>query len=247
MITIALLILFLPLLSFITELFIGKKLPRKGDWLATSILFVCLGLSAYVLFNTKASDKISASVLWIDLGVFKIQLGILIDNLSSIMLVVVCLISSLTHLFSTKYMEGDKRFDKYFAYLGIFTFSMLGIVLTNNLLMMYIFWELVGISSYILIGFWYENPGPQYASKKAFIINRIGDIGFFTGIMIIYTFTKSFNFSDIFAAIQAGQLTGGWLTAAGILVFCGAIGKSAQFPLHVWLRMLWKARPLLVH
>lgn len=241
MISIALTILFLPLLSFLLVFFLGKKLPRQGDWLATSILFVCLGLSFYVLFNTDSGAKLVASTTWIDLhdapffGPVKIQLGVMIDNLSAIMLVVVCLISSLTHLFSTKYMEGDKRFDKYFAYLGIFTFSMLGIVLTNNLLMMYIFWELVGFSSYILIGFWYENPGPQYASKKAFIVNRIGDIGFFTGIMIIYTFTKSFNFSDVFAAIQAGQLTGGWLTAAGILVFCGAIGKSAQFPLHVWL------------
>ena len=186
-------------------------------------------------------DKISASLKWIDmrdipvLGHVQINLGIIIDNLSAVMLVVVCLISSFTHLFSTKYMEGDKRFDKYFAYLGFFTFSMLGIVLTDNLLMMYIFWELVGFSSYILIGFWYENPGPQYASKKAFIVNRIGDIGFFIGIMIIYSFTHTFNFTEIFAAIEAGQLSGGWLTAAGILVFCGAIGKSAQFPLHVWL------------
>jgi NADH-quinone oxidoreductase subunit L len=240
-VTIALSILFLPLLSFLLILFIGKKLPRQGDWLATSILFICLGLSGYVLYFKGYNQNVTAGFTWIDLhnapffGPVKIQLGIMIDNLSSIMLVVVCLISSLTHLFSTKYMEGDKRFDKYFAYLGIFTFSMLGIVLTDNLLMMYIFWELVGFSSYILIGFWYENPGPQYASKKAFIVNRIGDIGFFTGIMIIYSFTKTFNFNEIFAAIQSGQLSGGWLTAAGILVFCGAIGKSAQFPLHVWL------------
>lgn len=241
MVTIALSILFLPLLSFLLMLFIGKKLPRQGDWLATAILFICLGLSGYVLYYKGYSDSVTAGFTWIDLhnapyfGPVKIQLGIMIDNLSAIMLVVVCLISALTHLFSTKYMEGDKRFDKYFAYLGIFTFSMLGIVLTDNLLMMYIFWELVGFSSYILIGFWYENPGPQYASKKAFIVNRIGDIGFFTGIMIIYSFTKTFNFHDIFAAIQSGQLSGSWLTAAGILVFCGAIGKSAQFPLHVWL------------
>ena len=241
MITIALSILFLPLLSFVLVLFLGKKLPRQGDWLATGILFICLGLSAYILYSVGSMSNISATLKWIDmnnvpvLGHVVINLGITVDHLSAIMLVVVCLISSLTHLFSTKYMEGDKRFDKYFAYLGIFTFSMLGIVLTDNLLMMYIFWELVGFSSYILIGFWYENPGPQYASKKAFIVNRIGDIGFFTGIMIIYSFTHTFNFNEIFAAIQAGQLSGAWLTAAGILVFCGAIGKSAQFPLHVWL------------
>jgi NADH-quinone oxidoreductase subunit L len=241
LVTISLLILFLPLLSFLILIFFGKKLPRQGDWLANAILFICLGLSGYILASTGTADKFLASVNWIDLkeapffGPVKIELGIVIDNLSAAMLVVVCLISALTHLFSTKYMEGDAKYNKYFAYLGIFTFSMLGIVLTSNLLMMYIFWELVGFSSYVLIGFWYEKPGPQYAMKKAFIVNRIGDIGFFTGIMIIYVFTKTFNFTEIFAAIEAGKLSGGWLTAAGILVFCGAIGKSAQFPLHVWL------------
>jgi NADH-quinone oxidoreductase subunit L len=241
LITISLLILFLPLLSFVVLIFFGKKLPRQGDWLANVILFICLGLSGYVLYSTGAADRIAAAYNWIDLkdapvfGPVKIQLGIVVDNLSAVMLVVVCLISAFTHLFSVKYMEGDAKYSRYYAFLGIFTFSMLGIVLTDNLLMMYIFWELVGLSSYLLIGFWYENPGPQYAMKKAFIVNRIGDVGFFTGILIIYSFTKSFNFSEIFAAIEAGQLTGGWLTAAGILVFCGAIGKSAQFPLHVWL------------
>ena len=241
LVTISLIILFLPLLSFLALIFFGKKMPRQGDWLANTFLFISLGLSFFVFFSTGASDKIIASVNWIDLhnapffGPVKIDLGIVIDNLSAVMLVVVCMISAMTHLFSTRYMEGDEKYNKYFAYLGIFTFSMLGIVLTSNLLMMYIFWELVGFSSYILIGFWYEKPGPQYAMKKAFIVNRIGDIGFFTGIMIIYVFTKTFNFNEIFAAIAAGKLSGGWLTAAGILVFCGAIGKSAQFPLHVWL------------
>jgi NADH-quinone oxidoreductase subunit L len=204
-------------------------------------MLACLLLSGFVLINTGAADKIISAVNWIDLkdapffGPVKIDLGIMIDSLSAIMLVVVCLISFASHLFSIKYMEGDPKFSRYYAYLGVFTFSMLGIVLTNNLLMMYIFWELVGFSSYVLIGFWYERPGPQYAMIKAFIVNRIGDIGFFAGIMIVYVFTKSFNFTEIFAAIETGKLAGGWLTAAGILIFCGAIGKSAQFPLHVWL------------
>lgn len=241
LVTISLIILFLPLLSFLVQIFFGKKLPRQGDWLATSLLFIALFLSFFVFFSTGANDRIVGTVSWIDfkdtpvLGSFKIDLGIVIDNLSAIMLVVVCMISSLSHLFSIKYMEGDPKYSKYYAYLGIFSFSMLGIVLTNNLFLMYIFWELVGISSYILIGFWYEKPGPQYASKKAFIVNRIGDVGFFTGILIIYITLRTFNFTDIFAGIAAGKLTGGWLTAAGILVFCGAVGKSAQFPLHVWL------------
>jgi NADH-quinone oxidoreductase subunit L len=132
-------------------------------------------------------------------------------------------------------MEGDKKYHKYFAFLGLFTFSMLGIVLTNNLLIMYVFWELVGVSSYLLIGFWYEKKAPYEAAKKAFIVNRVGDVGFFLGIMIIFTTLQTFNFSEIFAGIEEGRLAGGWLTAAGVLLFCGAVGKSAQFPLHVWL------------
>jgi NADH-quinone oxidoreductase subunit L len=235
LVTLSLLVLFLPLLSFTLLIFFGKRLPRQGDWIANILIFACLFISIFIFINTGSSEKIVAEGSWIDLGTFKINLGITIDNLSAVMMMVVCLISSMSHLFSVKYMEGDTKYSRYFAFLGIFSFSMLGIVLTNNLFMMYIFWELVGITSYILIGFWYERPGPQYASKKAFIVNRIGDIGFFSGILIIYIFTKSFNFTDIFAAIEAGKLSGAWLTAAGILVFCGAVGKSAQFPLHVWL------------
>jgi NADH-quinone oxidoreductase subunit L len=136
------------------------------------------------------------------------------------------------------------RFARYYAYLGIFTFSMLGIVIGNNLFAMYIFWELVGFSSYSLISHWYEKPGPQEASKKAFIVNRVGDVGMWTGIMIIWSNFHTFSFSEIFARISAGlpptfSLLGlspeATLTAAGILIFCGAVGKSAQFPLHVWL------------
>ncbi|MHB8905964.1 MAG: NADH-quinone oxidoreductase subunit L, partial [Melioribacteraceae bacterium] len=125
-----------------------------------------------------------------------------------------------------------------FAYLGIFTFSMLGIVLTHNLLMMYIFWELVGLSSYLLIGFWFEKKSASDAGKKAFIVNRIGDVGMFIGILILFTQYKTFTFDVIYQQIAAGNLpfaSNAWLTAAGILVFMGAVGKSAQFPLHVWL------------
>ena len=134
-------------------------------------------------------------------------------------------------------MHGG-RFNRFYAFLGLFTFSMLGIVIANNLLMIYIFWELVGVSSYLLIGFWYERAAPQYANKKAFIVNRVGDIGMFTGIMILYTQLGTFQLTEIFDMIGSGHIPYGselWLTAAGILLFCGAIGKSAQFPLNVWL------------
>jgi NADH-quinone oxidoreductase subunit L len=162
----------------------------------------------------------------------------MVDNVAAIMLVVVTIVSALVHLFSIGYMKGDVRYGRYFAYLGIFSFSMLGIVLTNNFLMMYVSWELVGLSSYLLIGHWFEKKSASDAAKKAFIVNRVGDVGMFTGILILYATFHTFRFDTIFAAMQSGAVPFGstsWLTAAGILIFCGAIGKSAQFPLHVWL------------
>ncbi len=254
----SLVILFLPLLSFLALLAFGKRLPRQGDWLATGILLVVLILSFVVMFAKLGilsgpipgfpSAPIQGNMTWIDLKSvvyvlghpvpLTVELGVMIDNLTAVMLVVVSMISFLVHFFSIGYMHGDAKYSRYFAYLGLFSFSMLGIVITNNLLMMYVFWELVGLSSYLLIGFWYENAGPAYASKKAFIVNRIGDVGMFIGILILFTNFASFRFDAIFAHIGAGHLPYGspwWLTAGGILIFCGAVGKSAQFPLHTWL------------
>jgi NADH-quinone oxidoreductase subunit L len=154
------------------------------------------------------------------------------------MLFVVTLISTLVHYFSIAYMKGDPRFSRYFAYLGIFTFSMLGIVIADNILMIYIFWELVGLSSYLLIGFWYEKKSASDASMKAFLTNRVGDIGMFIGILILFTNYHTFSFVEIFEHISNGVVpfgSNGWLTAAGILIFMGAVGKSAQMPLHIWL------------
>jgi len=230
-------ILLVPILSFLILIFFQKRLPRNGDWLGTSLLFLNLFFSFYVFaaFMTKGDYKFTFE--WFSLGVGDtvFTAGFVVDALSSLMLIVVNLISAVVHLFSVKYMENDAKYGKYFAYLGLFTFSMLGIVLTNNLVLMYVFWELVGLSSYLLIGFWYENKEPQEAAKKAFIVNRIGDVGFLTGIMIVFIFIGQFGFTEIFAGVQQGKLSGAWLTAAGILIFCGAVGKSAQFPLHVWL------------
>jgi NADH-quinone oxidoreductase subunit L len=231
-------ILLIPMVSFLVLSFFGKKLPRGGDWIGVPLLFINLFLSIVVFVALTLNGKFSYTVDWIDFGspgITKFTAGFVIDEVSAIMLIVVNTISSLVHLFSVKYMEGDSKYSRYFAHLGLFTFSMIGLVLTNNILLMYVFWELVGISSYLLIGFWYENKAPQEAAKKAFIVNRVGDVGFFLGIMIIFLTLGTFNFSDIFAGVAAGKLSGGLLTATGILLFCGAVGKSAQFPLHVWL------------
>ena len=194
---------------------------------------------AFTKLTTYADLRIiQTKVEWYNIGSLKVIVGIGIDNIAAIMLIVVTLISLLVHLFSTEYMSGDRRYPKYFAYLGLFTFSMLGIVIANNFLIMYIFWELVGISSYLLIGYWYEKKSASNAGKKAFITNRIGDLGFFIGIMILYTTYGSFMFDDIFKGIASGVMpfnSSTMLTMAGIGIFMGAIGKSAQFPLHVWL------------
>jgi NADH-quinone oxidoreductase subunit L len=239
-------ILFLPLLGFATVLFLGKKFP-KFYLFEIAIISLTLLLSIIVcytkltFFNTK---NIIAAFNWISIGnapsdgALTIELGIKIDNITALMLIVVNLISFLVHIFSIEYMHGDKRYTRYFSYLGLFTFSMLGIVLTHNLLMMYIFWELVGISSFLLIGFWFEKKSASDAAKKAFIVNRIGDIGMFAGIMILFTQYKTFTFDVIYNQMAAGNIpfhSNFVLTAAGILLFMGAVGKSAQFPLHVWL------------
>lgn len=245
-INLSILVLFLPLFGFTTVILLGKKFPKLYLF-EVAIISIALLLSIFILyaklsfFNAK---EIMAEFTWISMGNFpfaetiNINLGINIDNVAAIMMFAVNLISALVHIYSIEYMRGDKYYTRYFAYLGIFTFSMLGIVITHNLLMMYIFWELVGLSSYLLIGFWFHKKSAADAGKKAFIVNRIGDIGMFVGILILFTNYKTFTFDTIFEQISLGNLPFGseaWLTAAGILVFMGAVGKSAQFPLHVWL------------
>lgn len=246
LVTYSLLILFLPLLGFIVTIALGKKVPKifLFENLVMLVSLVLSGILLFIKLTSFADVAITSEFVWIDLGnvpiigSITITLGILIDDISSLMIVVVMLISFLVHLFSVDYMKGDIRYNRYFAYLGLFTFSMAGIVITSNMLMMYIFWELVGISSYLLIGFWYEKKSASDAGKKAFIVNRIGDIGMLAGILILFTTYQTFNFQDIFGEIANGNLpfnSGFWLTVTGILIFAGAIGKSAQFPLHVWL------------
>lgn len=236
-------ILLLPFLGFAFLIFFGKRLGRLSGYIETSILGVALILSIIValakLTTFSNVPLIQIKFDWIYLGDnFKIVVGYGIDNLAGIMLIVVTLISFLVHFFSLEYMREDIRFSRYFSYLGLFTFSMLGIVIANNFLFMYVFWELVGISSYLLIGFWFEKDSAANAGKKAFIVNRIGDLGFFIGIMIVFFTYGTFMFDEVFGEISNGNIpfnSTAYLTAAGILVFCGAIGKSAQFPLHVWL------------
>tara|TARA_Y100000588_G_scaffold9577_1_gene10713 strand:- start:3133 stop:5187 length:2055 start_codon:yes stop_codon:yes gene_type:complete len=235
----SLLILFLPLVAFTINIFFGKRLPRQGDWVSVGAILITLILSLSLLINMfmnwDPNFSHEATMSWIDLGAFKIELGFWVDNITIVMLVVVALISSMTHIFSLEYMKGDIRYNRYYAYLGLFTFSMNGIVLANNLMSLYIFWELVGVSSYLLIGHWFEKHSAADASKKAFLTNRVGDIGFFIGIMLMFTAVGTFNFQELFTGVFQGMIGGTLLTLAGVGLFMGAVGKSSQFPLHIWL------------
>src|SRR5215469_10898576 len=167
---------------------------------------------------------------WLTIGDFHVDFGLKLDALSMMMLLIVTGVGGLIHIYSYAYMDEDDGKARFFAELSLFTFSMLGIVLANNFLEMFIFWELVGVSSYLLIGFWFEKPSAGDAAKKAFIVNRLGDFGFLLGILMVWGLLGSLNFSTLQGALsQNPEALGALATIAGLLVFCGAVGKSAQF------------------
>ncbi|MFQ6103339.1 MAG: NADH-quinone oxidoreductase subunit L [Candidatus Glassbacteria bacterium] len=233
------LIPFLPLAGFAIQMFLGRRLPRGGDFLSIGLIFGSLILSILIfirIFSHGDPNYMeSFGWEWIVVGGFKLTWGFLLDTLAGVMLVVVSGVSFLIHLYSVGYMHGDPRYSRYFGYLGIFSFSMLGLVLTDNLFGLYIFWELVGLSSYLLIGFWFEKKSAADAGKKAFITTRVGDVGMFIGIMITFATIGTLGFHEMFTSIANGEFSGTLLTVAGVCLFMGAVGKSAQFPLHVWL------------
>jgi len=236
---IALVILGLPIISYAILFFFGNKLPRRGDWLAVGLLGICEILSLWIFFHfwnvADPSYKVVGQIRWLDLGTFHIDAGILVDGMTAVMLMVVCTISFLVHLFSVGYMHGDRRYDRFFAFLGFFTFSMLCIVLASNLFFLYIGWELVGLASYLLIGFFFHKPSAADANKKAFLTNRVGDWGFWMGILAFFTVCGTLDYFELFAKVHTGAIGGSLLTWAGLGLFCGCLGKSAQMPLHIWL------------
>ncbi len=206
---------------------------------ALSIGAVATGFVLSVLFigaNGFHPAVTEVSRTWLSSGPLQIDFGLRLDALSLMMLLVVTGVGGAIHIYSVGYMREDRSFSRFFAKLSLFTFSMLGIVLANNFIEMFIFWELVGVSSYLLIGFWYEKPSAADAAKKAFIVNRLGDFGFLLGILMVWGVLGSLNFSTLQNSLAANPAAlGTGATLAGLLVFCGAVGKSAQFPLHVWL------------
>ena len=252
----ALIILVCPLIGFVLQVFLGKKLPRQGDWLPTAFIAVPLGISIYMVTRLFGAEHGIEAQKWVpELGknwisaggdnkasLFSLSFGISVDNLTIIMLFVVTLVSFLVHLYSMGYMHGEVRYNRFFAFLQLFSFSMLGLCITSNLLFMFMFWELVGVCSYFLIGFYFEKKSAQQASIKAFMTTRLGDLGFFVAILIIASVAGTLEFDGIFQSVEDGVwgeeavLWGLPLIAiAGLCLILGPIGKSAQFPLHVWL------------
>ncbi len=230
------LILFLPLLSaaVITLFFLRNKAVSS----LISIGAVVAGFVMTCLFVNANGMQFSGetSVNWLSIGNLSADFGLKLDALSLMMLFVVTGVGGLIHIYSYGYMHEDESMARFFACLSLFTFSMLGIVLANNFLMMFIFWELVGVSSYLLIGFWFEKPSAGDAAKKAFIVNRLGDFGFLFGILMVWGLLGSLSFSTLQSVMAANPVAlGCCATIATLLIFCGCMGKSAQFPLHVWL------------
>ncbi len=221
----------LPFFSFLIAFIISEKYSWIVSFTAPFMLLISAVASLVVFLYTGEDTPYSLAVNWFIISGQNITAGFLIDGLSSTMLLVVTFISMLVHIYSIGYMAGDRSIRRYFAMLGLFTFAMLLIVVADDLLMLFMGWELVGFSSYMLIGHWKEKPSAARAAKKAFVLNRIGDAGFLIGLMIIWTNHGTFSITDWSSAGAVGS----WQTAASLFIFCGVIGKSAQFPLLNWL------------
>ncbi|MDQ4099464.1 MAG: NADH-quinone oxidoreductase subunit L [Chloroflexota bacterium] len=234
----------LPLAAFAINILFGRSyLGDKAHWVALPAVFLAWLLSVFVFFDVRANHEALHQTLftWIPSGSFTVDVSLYADQLTAVMLLVVTTVGFLVHVYSVGYMHGDGGYYRFFSYLPLFVFSMLMLVLADNLLLLFVFWEAVGLCSYLLIGFWFRRRSANNAAKKAYIVNRVGDVGFGLGIMLAYWTFGTINFhgeEGIFA--QAAHysdlgISTGTLTAIALLLFVGACGKSAQFPLHVWL------------
>ncbi|MDF2375230.1 MAG: NADH-quinone oxidoreductase subunit L [Verrucomicrobiales bacterium] len=225
-------VLLLPLIVAALIIFGLKRSPGLSALVSTGSVLITFILCMILAGGEGGEAK---AFPWIDMGdLFRVEIGFQLDELSRGMMLIVTSIGLLVHIFSLAYMKDDKGKARYFAGLSLFMFSMTGIVLANNFVMMFIFWELVGVSSYILIGHWFHKESAADAAKKAFLTNKIGDFGFMIGILLVWVLTGSIYFEEIKEAV-GGVTNLALLNIAVLCVFCGAIGKSAQLPLHVWL------------
>ena len=223
--------------AFVIVAFGGRWLPARGAFVSILAMAAGFALFWYVLVDLLGSGAAHSaySVAWLTAGGTTISWGVFIDRLAVVMLGLVTFVALLVQVYSLEYMRGDSRFGWYFAVHSLFGAAMLALVLADNLLFLYIAWELVGLGSYLLIGHWWERRSAAEAAKKAFITTRIGDVGLLIGIILLFRATGTFDISEIIEMAQAGAIGQGTLTASALLLFMGAMGKSAQFPFHVWL------------
>ena len=246
-----------PLAAFVVLIHFGRRLPRGGDWLAQAAIASCAVMALTIFWKVIVghgepgwswwSNTYGLSWSWIDFADLSLPVGIFLDNLSVIMLTMVTVVATCIFFFSAGYMHGDPKYPRFFAYLCYFCFAMLGLVVVDNLLFLFIFWELVGVGSYLLIGFFHEESEPPKASLKAFMVNRVGDVLFLLGIIMAWELVGTLNYPLMFERLAAGDFVPtaerafpllsdhSFLTLSGILIFCGAISKGAQVPLHTWL------------
>ncbi|MEQ2528533.1 NADH-quinone oxidoreductase subunit L [Bacillaceae bacterium CLA-AA-H227] len=224
-----------PLISFLFLLLFGRRLKENSGYVGMVLTFLSLIYSLVVLFDRFNHPTYKAEATWLAIGDVQLTAGFEVNQLNALMLVIVSLVSFLVHTYSKGYMHGDDRFHILYAYLGLFTFAMLGLVVSPNLLQTYIFWELVGVGSFLLIGFYFYKEEAKAAAKKAFIMTRIGDVGLLIGMILLFWQVGSFEYDAIFLAVEEGAISAGIITLTAILIFIGAVGKSGQFPLHTWL------------
>ncbi len=227
----------LPLVGFVVLVLAGRRLgePAAG-WVGTIMVAASFAVSCVVFAGLAANsgDTFTQTLFtWIPAGDFVVDIGLYLDPLSGVMILFVTGISALIHLYSIGYMHGDPNFSKFFIYLNLFVFSMLVLILGDNLLLTFLGWEGVGACSYLLISFWFDKPANATAGKKAFVTNRIGDWGFLVAIFMVFFTFGSLNYADILP--EAGGLAQTTATFIAVMLFIGAIGKSAQLPLSVWL------------
>ncbi len=232
----------LPLLAFVLITAFLRRPQMLAAYVSILAIAISFVISLATLFrgmSAPAGWRVESIVPFFTIGPMRVELSTFVDGLGAVMLVVVTLVSMLVQIYSTGYMvehgEMDPGFSRFFSYLSLFTCSMLLLVLANNFFQLFVGWELVGLCSYLLVGFWYFKPEAADAAKKAFITTRFGDLGFLIGILFVFAFTQSFSFADVTEAVKSNAIPPTWLTVTMVLLFCGAIGKSAQFPLHVWL------------
>ncbi|MGA7669081.1 MAG: NADH-quinone oxidoreductase subunit L [Nitrolancea sp.] len=225
-----------PLVAAVVNFMFGRWIIKNfASWIASGAVALSFVLSLIVFFQIRSNDEVITQHLytWIPAGSFRIPVTLQVDQLTAIMLLVVTFVSLLVHVYSFGYMHGDPGYYRFFSYLPLFVFSMLMLVLADNYLLLFVFWEGVGLCSYLLIGFWYRRRSAAQAAKKAFIVNRIGDFGFTIGILFIFTHFGSLEYSKVFSSL--GSASNSTVTLIALLLFTGAIGKSAQIPLFIWL------------